>query len=37
MPEYKYRAQDSKGKIVKGKAEAIDESDLQKRFHDAAS
>jgi type IV pilus assembly protein PilC len=35
MPEYKYRAQDSKGKIVKGKAEAIDESDLQKRFHDA--
>ena len=35
MPEYKYRAQDVKGKIVKGKAEAIDESDLQKRFHDA--
>ena len=35
MPEYKYRAQDSKGKIVKGKAEAADESDLQRRFHDA--
>ena len=35
MPEYKYRAQDSKGKIVKGKAEAIDESDLQKRFREA--
>ena len=35
MPEYKYQAQDSKGKIVKGKAEAYDENDLQKRFHDA--
>lgn len=35
MPEYRYRAQDSKGKIVKGKAEAADETDLQKRFHDA--
>ncbi len=35
MPEYRYRAQDSKGKIVKGKAEAADESDLQRRFHDA--
>ncbi len=35
MPEYKYRAQDSKGKIVKGKAEAYDESDLQKRFHES--
>ena len=35
MPEYKYQAQDSKGKIVKGKAEAADESDLQRRFHDA--
>ena len=29
MPEYKYRAQDSKGKIVKGRAEASDETDLQ--------
>lgn len=35
MPEYKYRAQDSKGKIVKGKAEAADAVDLQRRFHDA--
>ncbi|PWJ70212.1 type IV pilus assembly protein PilC [Ruminococcaceae bacterium R-25] len=35
MPEYKYQAQDSKGKIVKGKAEAYDETDLQKRFHDS--
>ncbi|MBR1797927.1 MAG: type II secretion system F family protein [Clostridiales bacterium] len=35
MPEYKYRAQDSKGKIVKGKAEASDETDLQRRFHDS--
>ncbi len=35
MPEYKYRAQDSKGKIVKGKAEAADPVDLQRRFHDA--
>lgn len=35
MPEYKYRAQDRKGKIVKGKAEASDEVDLQRRFHDS--
>ena len=35
MPEYKYQAQDSKGKIVRGKAEAADESDLQRRFHAA--
>lgn len=35
MPEYRYRAQDKNGKIVKGKAEAADESDLQRRFHDA--
>ena len=35
MPEYKYQAQDSKGKIVKGKADAFDEADLQKRFHDS--
>ena len=35
MPEYKYQAQDSKGKIVKGKAEAADETDLQRRFHES--
>ncbi len=35
MPEYRYRAQDSKGKIVKGKAEAADEGDLQRRFHES--
>lgn len=35
MPEYKYQAQDSKGRIVKGKAEAFDETDLQKRFHES--
>lgn len=35
MPEYKYQAQDKKGKIVKGKAEAFDETDLQKRFHES--
>ena len=35
MPEYKYQAQDSKGKIVKGKAEAFDETDLQRRFHES--
>lgn len=35
MPEYKYQAQDSKGKIIKGKAEAADETDLQRRFHDS--
>lgn len=35
MPEYKYRAQDKNGKIVKGKAEASDEVDLQRRFHDS--
>ena len=34
MPEYKYRAQDQNGKIVKGRSEAADESALQKRFHD---
>jgi len=34
MPEYKYRAQDQNGKIVKGRTEAADESALQKRFHD---
>ena len=35
MPEYKYQAQDSKGKIIKGKADAADETDLQRRFHDS--
>lgn len=35
MPEYRYQAQDSKGKIVKGKAEAFDETDLQRRFHES--
>lgn len=35
MPEYKYQAQDSKGKVIKGKAEAYDETDLQKRFHES--
>ncbi len=35
MPEYKYQAQDRKGKIVKGKAEAFDETDLQRRFHES--
>ena len=34
MPEYKYRAQDQNGKIVKGRTEAPDESALHKRFHD---
>jgi type IV pilus assembly protein PilC len=35
MPEYRYQAQDSKGKIIKGKAEAFDETDLQRRFHES--
>lgn len=35
MPEYKYQAQDSKGKIIKGKAEAFDQTDLQRRFHES--
>jgi Type II secretory pathway, component PulF len=35
MPEYRYQAQDSKGKITKGKAEAADMADLQRRFHDS--
>lgn len=34
MPEYRYRAQDQNGKIVKGRSEAPDSSALQKRFHD---
>ncbi|MCR5329204.1 MAG: type II secretion system F family protein [Saccharofermentans sp.] len=35
MPEYKYQAQDSKGKIVRGKADAFDETDLQRRFRES--
>ena len=35
MPEYKYQAQDSNGRIIKGKAEAFDDTDLQKRFHES--
>lgn len=34
MPEYKYRAQDQDGKIVKGRTDAPDTSALHKRFHD---
>jgi len=34
MPEYKYRAQDQNGKIVKGRSDAPDEAALHKRFHD---
>lgn len=34
MPEYKYRAQDQNGKIVKGRTDAPDTSALHKRFHD---
>ena len=34
MPEYKYRAKDQNGKIVKGRSEAPDESALHKRFHE---
>ncbi len=33
MPEYKYQAQDANGKIVKGRTNASDEADLQRRFH----
>ena len=34
MPEYKYKAQDQNGKIVKGRTDAFDDASLQKRFHD---
>lgn len=34
MPEYRYRAQDQNGKIIKGRTDAADESALHKRFHD---
>ncbi|MCR5340867.1 MAG: type II secretion system F family protein [Saccharofermentans sp.] len=34
MPEYKYRAQDQNGKIIKGRTDAADDSALHKRFHD---
>ena len=34
MPEYKYKAQDKDGKTVKGKAQAADTTELQKRFRE---
>jgi type IV pilus assembly protein PilC len=34
MPEYKYRAQDQNGKIIKGRSDAPDAAALHKRFHD---
>ena len=34
MPEYKYRAQDQNGKIVKGRTDAPDDAALHRRFHD---
>jgi len=34
MPEYKYKAQDRDGKIVKGRSDAPDAAALQRRFHD---
>ena len=34
MPEYKYKAQNQNGKIVKGRTDAPDPAALQKRFHD---
>ena len=34
MPEYKYKAQNQDGKIVKGRSDAPDAAALQKRFHD---
>ena len=34
MPEYKYKAQNQDGKIVKGRADAPDAAALQRRFHD---
>ena len=34
MPEYKYRAQDQNGKIIKGRTDAADDAALHKRFHD---
>lgn len=34
MPEYKYRAQDQNGKIIKGRTDAPDDAALHKRFHD---
>ena len=33
MPEYRYQAQDGKGANVRGKMNAIDEADLQKKLH----
>ena len=34
MPEYKYKAQNQDGKIVKGRSDAPDSAALQRRFHD---
>jgi type IV pilus assembly protein PilC len=34
MPEYKYKAQDQDGKIVRGRSDAPDAAALQKRFHE---
>ena len=34
MPEYKYKAQDQDGKIIRGRSDAPDDAALQKRFHD---
>lgn len=34
MPEYKYKAQNQDGKIVKGRSDAPDAAALQRRFHD---
>lgn len=34
MPEFKYRAQDQNGKIIKGRTDAADDAALHKRFHD---
>ena len=34
MPEYKYKAQDQNGKIVRGRSDAPDAAALQKRFHE---
>ena len=34
MPEYKYKAQGKDGKVIKGKAQAADSTELQKRFRE---
>ncbi len=33
MPEYRYQAQDGKGANVRGRMNAVDEADLQKKLH----